>query len=390
MITRDVLETYLTFCESRQEWLLETIEALVRQESPTTDKIAVDRCGAELHSRLEAIGGRVDHLVRRETGDHLVATFGDGASQVMILGHFDTVWPVGQLQRMPLRRSDGQMFGPGVYDMKAGIGLGMLAVRALLEVGSAPGVRVVMLWTTDEEMGSGTSHSAILELAGRSDAVLVLEPSLPGGAVKTSRKGCGQFELVVTGVSAHAGIEPRQGASAIHELARHIVALEALQDIERGVSVNVGTIEGGSRPNVVAEQARAVVDIRVPTQADASRMHEVMTTLRGATPRTTVEVTGRFRPPLERGEAVIRLYQVARGVAADLGRELGEGGTGGGSDGNLTAAHGIPTLDGLGAVGDGAHALHEHIDVAELPWRAALLAGLIGRLGDASIEKTHQ
>ena len=143
-----------------------------------------------------------------------------------------------------------------------------------------------MLWTTDEELGSGTSHSAILELAGRSDAVLVLEPSLPGGAVKTSRKGCGQFELVVTGVSAHAGIEPRQGASAIHELARQIVALEAMQDIERGVSVNVGTIEGGSRPNVVAEQARAVVDIRVPTQADASRMHDAMTMLRGVTPRT--------------------------------------------------------------------------------------------------------
>src|SRR5882672_2247136 len=211
------------FCRSQREWLLETIESLVRLESPTTDKAAVDRCGAELTARLNAIGGRVTPLTRIDRGNHLLAEFGCLKSQVLLLGHFDTVWPVGQLDRMPLTRSDGRLHGPGVFDMKAGIAIGMLATRALLEAGDALSRRIVMLWTTDEEIGSGTSRVAIEEEARRSHAVLVLEPSLPGGAVKTARKGCGEFELVVHGVAAHAGIDPSKGASAIHELARQIV-----------------------------------------------------------------------------------------------------------------------------------------------------------------------
>jgi glutamate carboxypeptidase len=369
------------FCRDEGPWLLDTIEALVSLESPTTDKAAVDRCGGALASRLEAIGGRVSRLPRQDRGDHLLAEFGCGTSQVLLLGHFDTVWPVGQLERMPLVRSNGRLHGPGVFDMKAGIAIGMLATRALLETGVAIARRIVMLWTTDEEVGSATSRAAIEDEARRSDAVLVLEPSLPGGAVKTARKGCGEYELRVRGVAAHAGIDPSKGASAIHELARQIVLVQKLQDLDRGVSVNVGTISGGTRTNVVAEEARAVVDVRAPTKADAAHVDAVFRALKAVDDRTTVSVTGGLdRPPLERTAQVARLYQQAFEVANELGQTLGEGSTGGGSDGNFTAALGVPTLDGLGAVGDGAHALHEHIDIASLPGRAALVAGLIARL----------
>ena len=369
------------FCRDERSWLLETIEALVGLESPTTDKTAVDRCGRELASRLETIGGRVSRLPRQDRGDHLLAEFGCGASQILLLGHFDTVWPVGQLERMPLMRSNGRLHGPGVFDMKAGIALGMLAARALMESDVSLSRRIVMLWTTDEEVGSGTSRAAIEEEARRSDAVLVLEPSLPGGAVKTARKGCGEYELIVRGVAAHAGIDPVKGASAIHELARQIVLVQQLQDLDRGVSVNVGTISGGTRTNVVAEEARAVVDVRAPTAAHAAQLDAAFRALHAVDDRTTVSVKGGMdRPPLERTDQVARLYEQACEIARDLGQTLAEGSTGGGSDGNFTAALGVPTLDGLGAVGDGAHALHEHVDIESLPGRAALVAGLITRI----------
>jgi len=369
------------FCRDERPWLLETIEALVSLESPTTDKAAVDGCGRALAARLEAIGGRVSRLPRVDRGDHLLAEFGCGASQILLLGHFDTVWPVGQLERMPLVRSNGRLHGPGVFDMKAGIAIGMLATRALLETGVSLSRRIVMLWTTDEEVGSATSRAAIEDEARRSDAVLVLEPSLPGGAVKTARKGCGEYELHVRGVAAHAGIDPSKGASAIHELARQIVLVQKLQDLDRGISVNVGTISGGTRTNVVAEEARAVVDVRAPTQADAARVDAAFRALKAVDERTAVSVTGGLdRPPLERTAQVARLYQQASEVGRELGQALGEGSTGGGSDGNFTAALGVATLDGLGAIGDGAHALHEHVEIESLPDRAALVAGLIARI----------
>src|SRR5437868_4898807 len=244
------------FCRGQRDWLVGTIEALAALESPSTDKVAVDRCGDELERRLTQIGGRVSRLPRTERGDHLLAEFGCGASQVLLLGHFDTVWPVGQLERMPLVRSSGRLHGPGVFDMKAGIAIAMLGTRAILETESRTKLRIVMLWTTDEEVGSQTSRTAIEEEARRSQAVFVLEPSLPGGALKTSRKGCGGFEVIVRGVSAHAGIEPQKGASAVHELAHQILRIDALQDLLRGISVNVVQVAGGLRSNVIPDEAR--------------------------------------------------------------------------------------------------------------------------------------
>ena len=375
------MRRYLSYAESQRGWLLRAAEALVRAESPSTDKAAVDACGALLAGELRAIGGRVEMLEQAARGNHVRASFGgDGEAPILILGHFDTVWPVGQFARMPFREDGGRLYGPGIFDMKAGIAAAMLAVRALSDVDGAP-PPLVMLWTTDEEIGSGTSRAAIEEEARRSRAVLVLEPSLPGGAAKTQRKGCGDFELTAHGVAAHAGIDPRTGVNAIHELAHQIVAIQALQDLERGISVNVNVVSGGARTNVIAERARASIDVRVPSAAEARTIEAALAALEPRVSGARLELSGGFsRPPLERSTHVLRLYEVARDVAAGLGHELGEGATGGGSDGNFTAALGVPTLDGLGPQGDGAHALHEHVLVADVTWRAAFLAALIARL----------
>jgi glutamate carboxypeptidase len=370
----------LDYCERHGEWVREIIERLVRLESPSTDKAAVDRCGAAVEQVLVSLGGGVRRLRQEAHGDHLRAEWDGGEPQVLLLGHFDTVWPVGQLERMPLRRADGRLYGPGVFDMKAGIGVAMLAVRAL-EALAVERPRLVMLWTADEEIGSPTSREAIEEEARRSAAVLVLEPSLPGGGAKTSRKGVGEFELAVHGVPAHAGVDPGKGASAISEIVRQIIAVEALQDLPRGISVNVGRLQGGSRPNVVPDYASAKIDVRVPTLADAARLEAALRGLRPQIAGTRLELTGGVeRPPFERSPGVVRLYEQAREAAAALGRDLAEGGTGGGSDGNFTGALGVPTLDGLGPMGDGAHAPHEHVVESDLPWRAALLAALVTRL----------
>ena len=372
---------FLHYCQDHESWLIDTIESLVAIESPTDDKAAVDRCGVELTRRLTDLGGRVQTITVSTAGNHLRAEFGSGERQVLLLGHFDTVWPIGQLQRMPLCRVDGQLRGPGVLDMKAGIALGMLATRAVRVLQPELATRIVMLWTTDEETGSETSRAVLETEAKQSDAVLVLEPALPGGVLKTQRKGCGEYEVVVHGEAAHAGVDPGKGVSAVRELARQILAIETLQDLEKGISVNVGVIEGGSRPNVVPAEARAIVDVRAPTKADAE---QIDTALRGLTPHlkgARIEVRGGFgRPPMERTPGVVRLLAVAQAVGVELGTPVGEGATGGGSDGNFCAALGVPTLDGLGAIGDGAHALHEHVSIASLVPRATLLAGVLSRL----------
>ena len=373
------------FCASQRDWLLDFIEALVAIESPSDDPAAVNRCGAELASRLRGLGAAITRVSPTTAGDHLRASFGQGARQVLLLGHFDTVWPIGQSTRMPIVRQGGKLCGPGVFDMKAGIGLAALATRALLARGWPAGVRIVMLWTTDEEIGSNTSRALIEAEAQQSDAVLVFEPSLPGGALKTSRKGVGQFELLVRGVSAHAGLDPGKGVSAIHELARQVLAIERLQNLDRGMSVNVGLVTGGTRANVVAEEARATIDARAVTIADATEIERVIKGLTPQLPGAGLRVTGGFdRPPLERGPGVVKLLEIARSVAAEMGLELAEGAAGGGSDGNFTAALGVPTLDGLGAIGDGAHALHEHVVIDALVPRAALIAGVLDRLTRSS------
>ncbi len=368
----------LSAADAHREWATALLEQLVRLESPSGDADALNRCGTSIAHELTRLGGRVTPIATDGGGDHLRAEFGSGPSQLLILGHFDTVWPIGQLARMPVRQDDGRFYGPGAFDMKAGIVIALLAMRAVADARLVLPHRVVMLWTTDEEVGSLTSRTLIEAEARASRAVLVLEPSLPGGAVKTARKGVGDFRIRATGIAAHAGVDPGRGASAVHELAWQDSRLVELSNPAAGVTVNIGTLHGGSRPNVVADAAEASVDVRVPTLADAERIVAALGNLVPRDGRVRLDVSGGLdRPPMERSDGVVQLYHLARALAADLGRTLEEGATGGGSDGNFTAALGIPTLDGLGADGDGAHALHEHVLLETLPFKAALLAGLL-------------
>ena len=368
----------LTAAEAHRDWTVAVIEELVALESPSGDAVALNRCGAAIARHMAELGGRVTTHAAGDAGDHLRGEFGSGRTQVLLLGHFDTVWPVGQLARMPLRRDTERLYGPGAFDMKAGIAIGLTAMRALSDTNRQAAGRVVMLWTTDEEVGSATSRALIEAEARQSRAVLVLEPALPGGGVKTARKGVGEFLLRATGIPAHAGLDPARGASAIHELARQIVRLTGLTDLERGVTVNVGAIRGGTRSNVIAEHAEADIDVRIPTLADAGRLTAELQSLVPGDPRVRLELSGGVnRPPFERTPQVAALFERAEVVASELGRTLEEGAAGGGSDGNFTGALGVPTLDGLGAEGDGAHALGEHVRLEPLAFRAALVAGLL-------------
>jgi glutamate carboxypeptidase len=362
--------------------LLQITRELVAAESPSDDRSPLDACGTLLARWLTELGASVERLSAETTADHVLARWSGRGPALLLVGHFDTVWPVGQLARMPIEERDGKLFGPGVLDMKAGLAIGMTAAHAV--AAALPDERrpaIVLLATSDEEVGSRTSRAVIERLARESAAVLVLEPALPGGAVKTARKGVGEFEVIAEGIASHAGADPRAGASAVHELARQIVDIEALADAEHGLTVNVGVIDGGTRSNVVAERARALVDVRVTRAADAARIEQALRRLRPHDARVRLTVRGAVnRPPMERTPGVARLFDVARQVAAELDRPLAEGATGGASDGNFTAALGVPTLDGLGAVGDGPHALHEHVIVDELVPRAQLVAGLVARV----------
>jgi glutamate carboxypeptidase len=371
----------LRFLEERSAEMLELLRRLVEADSPSTDKASVDSAGALLASALEQAGARVDRIPVAEYGDHLRAELAIGESgrdPVLVLGHLDTVWECGTLREMPFRVEEGRAFGPGVFDMKGGLVQLVFAFRALHELGIR-GVRAVAFINSDEEVGSLSSRQLIEDEARRSRAVFVLEPSLPpDGKLKTFRKGVGIFQLSIKGKAAHAGLDPGKGVSAIEELARQILALHQLSDPERGVTVNVGVARGGTRVNVVPAEASAEIDLRVSSLESAARLEERILGLKPFLAGAEVRVSGGIdRPPLERTEAVVRLFEQARRLAEELGFPLGEGPAGGGSDGNLTAALGIPTLDGMGAVGDGAHAPNEHLLIAELPRRAALLARLI-------------
>jgi glutamate carboxypeptidase len=325
----------------------------------------------------------VQILQQKKRGNHVRAEFTCGyppsAPQILVLGHIDTVYPLGTLRKMPFRIANGRAWGPGTFDMKGGLVQALFATDALRALYGGPDHRMVFLWTSDEEIGSESSRAIIEKEARRSEGVLVLEPALGReGRLKTARKGVGGAEIIVTGRSAHAGIEPEKGVNAVHELALQIERLMGMNDPGRGITVQTTVIEGGTVSNVVPDFARAQVDIRVSRMADAGGIERKLHALRPILKGAKVEIRGGInRPPLERTAAVAKAFAHAQRLMKEMGLKLGEAATGGGSDGNFTAALGIPTLDGLGAVGDGAHSPHEHVVIRALPERAALLAALL-------------
>ena len=378
---RPVQNDVLQWLSVRQPEMVAQIRELVMRESPTHEKAACDAVCEYLASQFRAFGGKVKMHRQKSAGNHLQVDFAGpkGRKPVLLLGHYDTVYDLGTLKTMPWREQGGKISGPGVFDMKSGIVQMMFALRALREVeGGLP--RPVTVWlVSDEEVGSDTSRSRTEKLASQCAAALVCEPSGPGGAVKTARKGVGDFVIKVTGRASHAGLDFEKGQSAIQELAHQIHAIARLTDLKRGITMNVGVIRGGTRTNVVAGEAVAHVDLRIGKKSDGPVMARKVRALKPVNRNCKLEITGGVnRPPLERTKAVAALFATAQKVAIELGFPLTEIAVGGGSDGNFTAGIGVPTLDGLGAVGDGAHAPHEYVIAAELPRRAALLAGLIG------------
>jgi glutamate carboxypeptidase len=362
--------------------MLSTLQRLALAESPSLEKAPADRCcdllAAEWHKR----GASVERIAQKQRGDQLRITWwpqkSRPAGQFLVLGHYDTVYASGTLAKMPFRVSGGKAYGPGVFDMKAGLVQALFALETLQQTDAPLTRRLVFLWTSDEEIGSDASRKLIETEARRSDAVFVLEPSLgPKGLIKTARKGVGEAELIVHGRASHAGLAPQEGVNAIHELARQLQRIQKWNDLRRGVTVNADVIEGGTRVNVIAERARAVLDLRALRVADMRRVERRLHALRPILYGAKLEVRGGFnRAPLERKFSAA-LFTKAKSLAAEMGLSLGECTAGGGSDGNLTAAVGVPTLDGLGAVGHGAHSQDEHILINTMPVRAALLAALL-------------
>jgi glutamate carboxypeptidase len=367
----------------QQGAMLKLLGEFVRCESPSHDKAAVDRCGQLVAREWKRRGANVRILRQAERGNHVRAEIwlgkGKPARQIMVLGHLDTVYPLGTLAKMPFRVSGGRAWGPGTFDMKGGLVLALFSVGALRAAGITPTKRFVFLWTSDEEIGSESSRRAIEQEARKSDAVLVLEPAFGiDGRLKTERKGVGGAEIIVTGRSAHAGIDPEKGVNAVHELVLQIERLMQMNDSGRGITVQATIVSGGTVTNVVPEHAQASVDIRYSRQADAARLNKKLQDLRPISKGARVELRRTDdRPPLERTAAVRKLFSRAKSLMREMGLPLGEASTGGGSDGSFTAALGVPTLDGLGAVGDRAHSPREHVLIRALPERAALVAGLL-------------
>jgi glutamate carboxypeptidase len=363
-------------------WLNRTLRDMVGIESPSDNKLAVDAAAAYAERLARGLGGRVKRHKQKHFGDILELRFGPARSAdkpLLLLGHLDTVWPVGTLRTMPFRERSGRIFGPGVLDMKAGVAMALAAIRALAACGLATRP-VTLLLNSDEEVGSPVSRPITERLALGSAAVLVLEPA-QGLACKTARKGIADYRLEVTGVAAHSGVDFERGHSAVVELARLIETVAGFTRPGLGRTVNPGVIGGGTRSNVVAAQAWADVDVRVQRSSDAAAVEKLFRGLQSNDPHCTLTVTGGMnRPPMERKAGTVALYKHARGLAANLGFDLPEAATGGGSDGNFTAALGVPTLDGLGAVGEGAHAAHESIVIEHLIPRTALLAAMLATL----------
>lgn len=359
------------------------LQRMVEIESPSDNKAAVDSMGAFLAEEFERLGGQVTFYPQQAAGNHLKIEFAGGSGKpVLLLGHFDTVWPMGTLASMPFRLEAGRAFGPGIYDMKAGIAMMIFALRALQAAGSNGRRPVTVLLDTDEEVGSATGRPIVEATARDCEAVLVLEPSQgPQGHLKTSRKGVGDITIRVRGRASHSGVDFEKGQSAIVELARQLIEIVKFTDLSRGITVNPGVIQGGTRSNVVAAEAWAEVDLRVIHAADAPLLEKKFAELKPFNPQCSIEISGGMnRPPMERTEGTVRLFELAREIAGTVGLEIAESSTGGGSDGNFTSALGIPTLDGLGALGEGAHASNESVVIQQLPQRTAVLAGLIRSL----------
>ena len=359
-----------------------TLRSLVQVESPSLDKNAADVCAQLIARKWRETGAKVEIIPQKHRGAHLRIKWppknNKSTGQLLVLGHYDTVYAAGTLGKMPFRIAKGKAYGPGIFDMKAGIVQALYACAALRELKTEAMKQIVFLWTSDEEIGSESSRKLLESEARRSDAVFVLEPSLGArGLLKTARKGVGEAEIIVHGRASHAGLAPEQGINAIHELAEQIARIAKWQDPRRGVSIHAGIIEGGTRSNVIPARARAVLDLRALRVADMRALEKRLRTLRSTTPGARLEIRGGFsREPLEHKMGAA-LFSRAKILARQIGLELGECTVGGGSDGNFTAALGVPTLDGLGAVGDGAHSQHEHIVIQDMAVRAALLAGLL-------------
>jgi glutamate carboxypeptidase len=371
--------------QAREEDIETFIRTLVETESPSGDE-AGSRAVVEL---LAAAAGQlscVDSIERvtvQDFGQHLVIKAfqqKSDAGQILVVGHTDTVHSLGSVNERPWRRVEGKLYGPGVFDMKANCALIVEVLRTLAEAQIAPQLGVSVVLTCDEEVGSMSGWPLLEQVAKlqQTQCALVLEPPASGGRVKTGRKGTGIFAIKVQGKAAHAGLEPEKGASAILELARQTERLHAVNQAGSGITLNIGVVRGGTRSNVVAAEAEGEIDVRFATEAEAREVERLLTNLAPIDERTRVFVSGGInRPPLERTAAVIELFEKARSIAGQMDFALGEAQVGGASDGNFIAALGIPVLDGLGISGDGAHAVHEHIEASDIARRGALIAGLI-------------
>jgi glutamate carboxypeptidase len=375
---------YLSYTEAHRPDLIELLRRLVECESPSDSPDAVDRFVDLLISETSDIADATT-IHAPGFGRHLRLVFRTGneqrgsTGQLLALGHSDTVWPIGTVRDMPFREADGRLWGPGVLDMKGGIVCFLYAMRALIELGVRLSKRVVLLLVSDEEVGSPTSRAVTEAEARQSDCVFVLEPGTGlAGKLKTARKGIGRYELLVKGRASHAGVDFEDGASAVLEIARQIPVIAGFTDLSKGTTVNPGVIRGGARSNVVASEAYAEIDVRVRTLDEWNRIDTGMRSLKSFDPRCQLRIDGALnRPPMVRSEAIARLFSIAEDVARTLDMSIEESETGGGSDGNFTAALGIPTLDGLGAVGEGAHAATESVIIGTFSDRISLLAGLV-------------
>jgi glutamate carboxypeptidase len=367
--------------EKKEGWIHDTLRELVQQESPSEDRLAVNAAMRIAERRARERGARAKRHRQSQFGDVLELRFGSSRTKqkpILLLGHLDTVWPIGTLARMPWREADSRYWGPGVLDMKAGVVMALAALSTLREMKSTR--PVTLLLNSEEEVGSPISRAITERLALESAAVLVLEPA-QGLAYKTARKGVGQYHVQVTGVAAHSGVDFERGHSAVLELAKLVQTISGFTNPTRKLTVNCGVIAGGTRSNVVAAHAHAEVDVRIAKASDAAHVERLFRSLKVSDPKCKLTVTGGInRPPMERKAGTIALFKKARAFAAELGFALEEAATGGGSDGNFTAALGVPTLDGMGAVGDGAHAAHESVVIEHLVPRTALLAAMIASI----------